>query len=120
MRSIEHLIQLFPEKTGKELLEIQKQDKLRDEKEIEEMKNAAATAAVIGTFFGSNNQKLGNEGSVLHYDIITNMSIVFCSEFPHDFDWEEFGMDWEEAIMQFINRYIHDNDILLSDNFWNQ
>jgi len=33
MRSIEYLIQLFPEKTGKELLEIQKQDKLEDEME---------------------------------------------------------------------------------------
>lgn len=35
MRSIEYLIQLFPEKTGKELLEIQKQDKLEDEKEYQ-------------------------------------------------------------------------------------
>lgn len=31
MRSIEYLIQLFPEKTGKELLEIQAQDKADDE-----------------------------------------------------------------------------------------
>lgn len=31
MRSIEYLIALFPDKTGVELLEIQKQDKIKDE-----------------------------------------------------------------------------------------
>jgi hypothetical protein len=36
MRSIEYLIQLFPDKTGKELLAIQKQDKLDDEKKFQE------------------------------------------------------------------------------------
>jgi len=35
MRAIEYLIQLFPEKTGKELLAIQKQDELEDQKEFE-------------------------------------------------------------------------------------
>ena len=35
MRSIEYLLQLYPEKTGKEILEIQQQDKLEDEKEYE-------------------------------------------------------------------------------------
>lgn len=35
MRSIEYLIQLFPNKTGKELLEIQNQDKLNDEQEFQ-------------------------------------------------------------------------------------
>jgi len=35
MRSIGYLIQLFPEKTGKEILEIQAQDKLEDEKEYQ-------------------------------------------------------------------------------------
>lgn len=35
MRSIEYLIQLFPDKTGKELLEIQEQDKLEDEKKYQ-------------------------------------------------------------------------------------
>lgn len=32
MRSIEYLVELFPEKTGKELLKIQAQDKMEDEK----------------------------------------------------------------------------------------
>lgn len=36
MRSIEYLVQLFPEKTGAEIMEIQKQDKLNDEKEFQE------------------------------------------------------------------------------------
>jgi len=35
MRSIEYLIQLYPDKTGKELLEIQEQDKLEDQKIFE-------------------------------------------------------------------------------------
>ena len=35
MRSIEYLIQLFPDKTGKELLEIQAQDKKKDEEEYQ-------------------------------------------------------------------------------------
>ena len=35
MRGIEYLIQLFPDKTGKELLAIQEQDKLDDQKEFE-------------------------------------------------------------------------------------
>lgn len=36
MRSLDYLVQLYPNKTGKELLEIQKQDKLEDEKETQE------------------------------------------------------------------------------------
>lgn len=35
MRDLNYLIQLFPEKTGKEILEIQAQDKLDDEKEYQ-------------------------------------------------------------------------------------
>lgn len=35
MRSIEYLVQLYPDKTGKELLEIQKQEKLEDEKKFQ-------------------------------------------------------------------------------------
>lgn len=34
MRSIEYLIQLFPDKTGKQILEFQERDKLQDEKEF--------------------------------------------------------------------------------------
>lgn len=37
MRSLEYLIQLFPEKTGKEILEIQAQDKIDDEKEYQKV-----------------------------------------------------------------------------------
>ena len=37
MRDINYLIQLFPDKTGKELLEIQEQDKLEDEKEYQRL-----------------------------------------------------------------------------------
>lgn len=37
MRSIEYLVSLFPEKTGLELLEIQKQDKLDDEKKFNKL-----------------------------------------------------------------------------------
>lgn len=37
MRSIDYLVQLFPDKTGKELLEIQKQDKINDEKEFKRL-----------------------------------------------------------------------------------
>jgi len=36
MKSLEYLIQLHPDKTGKELLEIQEQEKLEDQKEFEE------------------------------------------------------------------------------------
>lgn len=36
MRSIEYLAQLFPDKTGKELFELQKQDKQQDEIDIQE------------------------------------------------------------------------------------
>jgi hypothetical protein len=36
MRSIEYLAQLFPEKTGKELFKIQKEDKQQDEFELQE------------------------------------------------------------------------------------
>ena len=37
MRDINYLIQLFPDKTGKELLAIQAQDKLDDQKEFDEL-----------------------------------------------------------------------------------
>jgi hypothetical protein len=45
MRSIEYLLQLYPEKTGKEILQIQQQDKLEDEKEYERY-NASKIALV--------------------------------------------------------------------------
>lgn len=35
MRSLEYLLQLFPDKTGKELLQIQELDKLEDKQEFE-------------------------------------------------------------------------------------
>lgn len=35
MRSIEYLVQLYPDKTGKELLEIQEKEKLEDEKKFQ-------------------------------------------------------------------------------------
>lgn len=40
MRSIEYLAQLFPDKTGKELLEIQLNDKKEDEKEYQKANKA--------------------------------------------------------------------------------
>jgi len=36
MRALEYLVQLYPDKTGKEILEIQVQEKLDDQKEFEE------------------------------------------------------------------------------------
>jgi hypothetical protein len=48
MRSFDHLIQLFPDKTGRELLEIQNQDKLQDEQErMEAQKEIIALAAAL-------------------------------------------------------------------------
>ena len=35
MRAIEYLVQLYPNKTGKEILAIQEQDKLKDQKDFE-------------------------------------------------------------------------------------
>ena len=37
MRALEYLIQLYPEKTGKELLAIQEQEKLEDQKEFKNL-----------------------------------------------------------------------------------
>lgn len=44
MRSLDYLIRLYPNKTGKELLEIQNRDKANDEKEYQKLQRAKIEA----------------------------------------------------------------------------
>ncbi len=82
MRSIEYLLQLYPEKTGKEILEIQQQDKLEDEKEYERY-NAEKIALVKElTANGAYYRGRFGEDQYFYYrffDLVMDGDTIMCS-----------------------------------------
>ena len=68
-------------------------------------RECALRAAIIATHFGAERIKLGNEGIMMHYDIITQLTEKSFNRFPMDFNWEEHyekgGNDFDVEIEQF-------------------
>lgn len=82
----------------------------------------ALTSAVIATYLGIKRIKLGNEGIILHYNIINDIIEAFIDKFPVGFNWEEFyisgGECWDVEIEKFTGTYIKEKEIFVDREYF--
>lgn len=101
MRSFEYLIQLFPDKTGREIVQIQKQEKLDDEKLFQKLnKKKLEIINDINTNGGYYRGKFGNDQ---HY---------FYRVYNMRLEGSKIYMDVEKLIV-FINQETEKSNVTL-------
>lgn len=73
------------------------------------------TSAVIGFYLGCKNIKLGDEGLIMHYNFINEITEAFIKRFPLDYDWSMHqGECWDLEIELFTDSYILNKEIITS------
>lgn len=92
------------------------------EKQYDIQKEITQAAIVIGFHLGYHKRKIGNEGVMLHYDIIRQIAEAFVEKYPPSFNWEEFyingGEDWDVTCEKFADQYILEHDIHISNTYF--
>lgn len=87
------------------------------------LNNVASATSVMAFKLGFEHKKIGNEGLILHYDLIQTIAKEFCKKYPENFDWESFylkgGNDWDIVCEKFLDDYIQEHNIYIDTNYYN-
>lgn len=92
---------------------------------VEETHNLASASIVIGFHLGYHKIKLGNEGLMLHYDLIQQIASAFCVKYPWNYNWEyhrdvEGRDDWDIECEIFADAHIKEHDLYTDTKYYSK